>query len=213
MSGPDLASVSLLARWSTCAGLELHTALLWVMMKNTLVFCADYLTASRSTSPLAVMSAGVLPETCGCLATRGSALLPPVFKIGPSYSPQPKIRCNQSVASLIMADFTESLSFCKYHTLSQFSYYSEWIEITSIRSVERVWPHKANLGYGSSTLFDTTLDIICEVSALSGHATKHLKRRSRQTARETIMSYAIQHEHEFRRLSWLWAYCYDNKVC
>ncbi|KAH0334014.1 hypothetical protein KCU81_g9625, partial [Aureobasidium melanogenum] len=25
------------------------------------------------------------------------------------------------------------------------------------------------------------------------------------------MSSVIQYEHEFRRLSWLWAYCYDNK--
>jgi len=26
------------------------------------------------------------------------------------------------------------------------------------------------------------------------------------------MSNLTQHEHDFRRLSWLWAYCYDQKV-
>jgi len=115
VSGPDMAGASLLARSSTCTDLKLHTALLWVLMKDPFDFCAYYLTANRNTSPLAEMSAGVLEQTCKCLVTHRSAPLP-VFKVGPSYSPQPKRRCNQSVALLIKAKYKDSQAFCKYYT-------------------------------------------------------------------------------------------------
>jgi hypothetical protein len=115
LSSSGLARVSLLPRSSTCTDLKLHTALLWVMMKNPFDFCAYYLIANRNTSPLAEMSAGVLEETCNCLVTHKTAPLP-VFKVGPSYLPQPRQRCNQSVASLIKGKYKESQTFCKYYT-------------------------------------------------------------------------------------------------
>ena len=115
LSGPDLTTVFLSARSLTCTNLKLHTALLWVMMKNPFDFCAYYLTANRNTSPLAEMNAGVMEETCKCLVTHKSSPLP-VFKVGPSYSPKPKRKCNQSVASLIKGKYKDSQTFCKYYT-------------------------------------------------------------------------------------------------
>ncbi|KAG9761692.1 hypothetical protein KCU73_g2260, partial [Aureobasidium melanogenum] len=107
--------VTLSARSLTCTNLKLHTAFLWVMMKDPFDFCAYYLTANRNTSPLLEMSAGTLKDTCSCLMVHNSAPLP-AFKFGPPYSPKPKRQCNQSVASLIKAKFKEPKTFCKYYT-------------------------------------------------------------------------------------------------
>lgn len=106
---------TLSARSLTCTNLKLHTALLWVMMKDPFDFCAYYLTANRNTSPLLEMGVSTLKDTCSCLMTHKSAPLP-AFKVGPAYSPKPKRQCNQSVASLIKAKFKEPKTFCKYYT-------------------------------------------------------------------------------------------------
>ncbi|KEQ57826.1 uncharacterized protein M437DRAFT_60859 [Aureobasidium melanogenum CBS 110374] len=107
--------VTLSARSLTCENLKLHTAFLWIMMKDPFDFCAYYLTANRNTSPLLEMSASTLKDTCNCLVTHKSAPLP-AFKVGPPYSPKPKRQCNQSVASLIKVKFKEPKTFCKYYT-------------------------------------------------------------------------------------------------
>ncbi|KAG9866612.1 hypothetical protein KCU63_g4156, partial [Aureobasidium melanogenum] len=115
ISNFNFTTVTLSARSSICTNLKLHTAFLWVMMKDPFDFCAYYLTANRNTSPLLEMSASTLKDTCSCLMTHKSAPLP-AFKVGPPYSPKPKRQCNQSVASLIKAKFKEPKTFCKYYT-------------------------------------------------------------------------------------------------
>lgn len=111
----DVTKVALSARSLTCTNLKLHTAFLWIMMKDPFDFCAYYLTANRNMSPLLEMGASTLKDTCSCLVTHKSAPLP-TFKAGPPYSPKPKRQCNQSVASLIKAKFKEPKTFCKYYT-------------------------------------------------------------------------------------------------
>jgi hypothetical protein len=108
-------SIKLSARSLTCTNLKLHTALVWIMMKNPFDFCAYYLTANHNTSPLLEMSASTLKDTCSCLLTHASTPLP-VFKPGTSYSPKPKRQCNKSVASLIKGKYKEPEAFCKYYT-------------------------------------------------------------------------------------------------
>ncbi|KAG9708969.1 hypothetical protein KCU77_g1759, partial [Aureobasidium melanogenum] len=115
ISNFNSTTVTLSARSLICTNLKLHTAFLWVMMKDPFDFCAYYLTANRNTSPLLEMSASTLKDTCSCLMTHKSAPLP-AFKVGPPYSPKPKRQCNQSVASLIKAKFKEPKTFCKYYT-------------------------------------------------------------------------------------------------
>jgi hypothetical protein len=109
------AMVKLSARSLTCTNLKLHTALVWVMMKNPFDFCAYYLTANHNISPLLEMSASTLKDTCSCLVTHASTPLP-VFNAGTSYSPKPKRQCNKSVASLIKGKYKEPEAFCKYYT-------------------------------------------------------------------------------------------------
>ncbi|KAG9667018.1 hypothetical protein KCU99_g9438, partial [Aureobasidium melanogenum] len=74
---PDFNSttVTLSARSLTCANLRLHTAFLWVMMKDPFDFCAYYLTANRNALPLLEMSASTLKDTCSCLMVHNSATL------------------------------------------------------------------------------------------------------------------------------------------
>ncbi|KAG9786558.1 hypothetical protein KCU75_g3830, partial [Aureobasidium melanogenum] len=57
ISNFNFTTVTLSARSSICTNLKLHTAFLWVMMKDPFDFCAYYLTANRNTSPLLEMSA------------------------------------------------------------------------------------------------------------------------------------------------------------
>lgn len=71
----------------------------------------------------------------------------------------------------------------------------------------------ADLGPGSSTLIYITPDISRKVSVSSNQTLQTIPRTALgKTVKEITMSDLIQHESHFRRLSWLWAYCYDQKV-
>jgi hypothetical protein len=108
-------AINLSARSLTCTNLKLHTALIWVMMKNPFDFCAYYLTASSNISPLVEMDSGTFRDTCSCLITHHSTPLP-VFKTGASYDPKSKRQCNDSVASMLKGKYKEPEAFCKYYT-------------------------------------------------------------------------------------------------